>query len=77
MKWQNLIRRECPVCDSPLKIIDRKEKYECSDPGCNFTISRWHMAELIADKNHQMRKFLTKDELKIIRKAERAIYNNV
>jgi len=70
MKWQNLIRRECPVCGSPLRIIDRTERYECSSMKCWFMITRRHIGDILADRSHPMRKHLTNEEQEILNRAE-------
>jgi hypothetical protein len=65
MKWQNLIRRECPACERRLQPIkDKVILYECD---CGFSITRRKLGQIIADPSHVLRRFLTAEEAKKIK----------
>ncbi len=62
-KWQNLLYKKCPVCDGRLKAIKEKAlMFICQGEGCSFIISAQRYAEILADEDHIMRRFLTARE---------------
>ncbi len=70
-KWQNLIHRKCPVCDTRLNLSKEGSKliYFCPAEGCEFTISAAKLASILTDENHIMRRFATPHELKTLEAA--------
>ena len=62
-KWQNLLYQKCPKCNTKLQpCVEKAVMYQCLTPKCEFLISRRKYAEILMDKEHIMRNFLTKDE---------------
>lgn len=75
MKWQNLIHQECPGCGRKLqRIKDRAIMYECTG-GCGFLISERSLANTLADENHILRKYLTKEEKQHLTEALQKLYD--
>jgi len=68
MKWQNLLKKQCPICDS---ILDRsKDKgiiYTC--PSCEFIISQRKYYEILTDTSHVIRRFMTAQDIQRIEEA--------
>lgn len=72
MKWQNLIDRLCPRCDSQLER-DSKAGFLCSEPTCGFFITDRAYAHTLMDKMHPMRGFLTIEQAKKLSDLEFAV----
>lgn len=70
-KWQNLIRKQCPDCDQPLKEIGTM--FRCETQDCGFGISRMKMAEILTDPNHMARQFMSRDDDQILINALREV----
>lgn len=69
MKWQNLIRKECPACGARIQAIkDRVVMYECVRE-CGFSMTRTSLVRTLSDPNHILRKYLTKEEKKLLTEA--------
>lgn len=62
MKWQNLIDKLCPRCDSPLER-ESMAGFRCTNQNvevpCNFFIAERAYAHTLMDKMHPMRGHLT------------------
>lgn len=60
-QWQNLIRRSCIHCGSPLsKRKDHVMIYEC--PNGDFIITERKLFEILMDETHILRRYLTLEE---------------
>ncbi|MFZ3032275.1 MAG: hypothetical protein WA082_04520 [Candidatus Moraniibacteriota bacterium] len=70
-KWQNLIYRKCPGCDTALNAAAKRGRlvFECPTDGCGFAIHASSYVRILMDKTHILRKFLTKDEEAALEKA--------
>lgn len=69
-KWQNLLQKRCPVCGQGLEPCrDKTILYECLATGCEFIITRRKYADILMDKNHIMRRFLSGAEIKELDKV--------
>ena len=68
-KWQNLIYKKCPVCGEDLRECkDLTVLYECTGGKCWFVISRRKYADILTDKDHILRRFLTPKEISFLEK---------
>jgi tRNA U54 and U55 pseudouridine synthase Pus10 len=66
-RWQNLLYKKCPVCDGRLKTVkDKVLMFLCEEGDCNFMITAKRYAEILADENHIMRRFLTRRETEML-----------
>ncbi len=67
MKWQNLIDKKCPRCDSPLER-ESKAGFRCTSQTegfpCDFFITDRAYSHTLMDKMHPMRGFLTIEQAK-------------
>jgi hypothetical protein len=62
-KWQNLVHKKCIKCDARLEEKqDRVVLYVCTDPDCDFFITRRKLFEILTDENHILRRYLTEHE---------------
>jgi len=74
MKWQNLIRKQCPKCDAVLRPVkDKTVIYECTG-GCGFMITRRKMAQTLSDPTHILRRFLSTEELYKLNESVEKMY---
>ena len=68
--WQNLIYKKCPVCDGRLKPTkDKTLRFACEEKNCSFVITARAYAEILADENHIIRRYLTTEERKLLETA--------
>lgn len=67
IKWQNLVKKKCPRCESALKI--NKVGFECSNLSCDFFITKKGLFDILTDNSHPIFKFLDANDLKIIENA--------
>lgn len=54
MKWQNLKKDLCPLCDNTL-VYDMEgalDFMKCMTPGCTFKIRQDRMADILEDEGH-------------------------
>lgn len=64
-KWQNLVEGKCPDCGEFLrKEKDKIVLVECTR--CDFFIGEKKMKQILADRNHKMRRHLTSEQKKLI-----------
>jgi len=63
-KWQNLIHRKCPKCDSRLKWIG--DWFRCPDSQCSFAISGIKVVEILTDEKHIVQQYMTPHEKQIL-----------
>lgn len=71
MKWQNLLHKKCPKCESALEQLkDRATIFECTNRGaCDFLISRRKMFEILTDETHVLRRHLSPHERELLEGA--------
>lgn len=73
-KWQNLVHKKCIKCDARLEEKqDRAVLYVCTDPDCDFFITRRKLFEILTDETHIMRRFLTEHERQQLEEAVQAL----
>ena len=66
-KWQNLIHKKCPDCDSVFEQQDTI--FKCMKDDCGFGISRRKMAQILTDPTHAARRLLNNQENELLRDA--------
>ena len=68
MKWQNLIKKRCPVCGEEL---ERKQDhviiYECVMG--DFFMTQRKLATILQDEQHPLRKYAEEEDLKKLEEA--------
>jgi len=64
-RWQNLIYRKCPDCNT--KLIEKGKAYDC--PDCDFFIFKTKLVEILTDKNHAAIRYMHPKERRIIKTA--------
>ena len=66
-RWQNLVRRECPLCSAALEVMPYQgHLLRCSDEDCDFVIGRQTVVTILTDESHILRNFLTaEDEIRL------------
>ena len=68
MKWQNLIHKKCPKCDTQFtERMDRVVMFECEE--CGFMISQSKLLDILTDETHVLRNHLTQHEKTLIEQA--------
>ena len=62
--WQNIIYKQCPVCD---KILDiHRRGFQCPDMMCKFFITREGLIKILTDREHAAIRLLDKDTRRIL-----------
>lgn len=65
LKWQNLVHKKCPRCGMKLKqVINDWARliFVCPLDECNIGISQKKYYEILSDKNHVLRRYLSIEE---------------
>lgn len=70
-KWQNLLYQQCPDCERIFQTAKRNGHliFECPDEECGFAITVTKLVDILSDKNHILRTFLTKEQIKALDQA--------
>lgn len=70
-KWQNLVYRQCPKCGKPLSTDAKKARlvFECLTEECGFVITASSYVRILMDRQHVLRRFLSKEEEENLEKA--------
>jgi hypothetical protein len=66
-KWQNLIHRKCPDCDTKMIFVSRG--FQCPDDKCHFFISKQKMVEILTNPEHAALRFASPHEAEILNGA--------
>lgn len=66
-KWQNLLYKQCPECETHFEAIKIKGRLYYYCRMCGFQISVTKIAEIFADETHILRKFITKEQEEALR----------
>jgi 5-methylcytosine-specific restriction endonuclease McrA len=78
MKWQNLMEKRCPACDSELEEIkDRAILFECKNHQCGFFLTKRKYFEILMDESHVLRRFLSTASAEKLENAIAELNNNV
>lgn len=68
-RWQNLIHKKCPDCDT--RLVREAKVYGC--PNCDFYITPAKLASFITDENGPTYKNMSQHEKEIVIKAKQEL----
>ena len=66
-RWQNIIHKQCPDCDT--EFVERNNHFKCPTESCGFGLSIQKMAEILTDPSHSAIRFMDKNEENILYNA--------
>lgn len=65
IKWQNLKKERCPICESDLDYgTGVYEVLACLNPNCTFKIRHDRFVEIMADPSHPCNQFYEREKTK-------------
>ena len=74
-RWQNLVHRKCPKCDSRLEL--HYFTYKCPQVMCRFAIGKRKIAEILTDETHVIHRFMSPHERRLLEQAVTHMENEV